>query len=177
MQVKLMNANERIINELHECLNVFREIVGAYVTKLNDLGARILECISEGIGLEKAYFASDLSADNILTVNHYPSCPNPSLTLGLAKHTDPNLRTILQVVPLDVLGLELFTDGQWLSVNTAPDAFIVFVGNQLEVGSNGELKATLHRVRNATKVRTSVAFFINPSYECIVEPAKELIQA
>uniref|UniRef100_A0A803LFD0 Fe2OG dioxygenase domain-containing protein n=1 Tax=Chenopodium quinoa TaxID=63459 RepID=A0A803LFD0_CHEQI len=157
--------------------NTEKEIVGAYVTELKDLGARILECISEGIGLEKGYFASELSADNILTVNHYPPCSNPSLTLGLTKHSDPNLITILQAVPLHVPGLELFKNGQWMSVDTVPDAFVVFVGNQLEVVSNGELKAAVHRVSNATEARTSAAFFINPSYECIVEPAKELVQA
>ncbi|XP_021770459.1 hyoscyamine 6-dioxygenase-like [Chenopodium quinoa] len=169
---------------LEECIKFwpqnpenYREIVGAYVTELKDLGARILECISEGIGLEKGYFASELSADNILTVNHYPPCSNPSLTLGLTKHSDPNLITILQAVPLHVPGLELFKNGQWMSVDTVPDAFVVFVGNQLEVVSNGELKAAVHRVSNATEARTSAAFFINPSYECIVEPAKELVQA
>lgn len=103
------------------------------MTALKDLGSRILGFISQGIGLEKEYFANELSEDNNLIVNHYPPCPNSSLTLGLTKHSDPNLITILQAVPLHVPGLELFKDGQWLSVSTVPDAFVVFVGNQLQV--------------------------------------------
>ena len=107
--------------------------MGLYVTALKEVGSRILEKISEGIGLEKGYFKNELSQDNILTVNHYPPCPDPSLTLGLTKHSDPNLITILQALPVDVPGLELFKDEQWLSFSTVPHAFIIFVGNQLEV--------------------------------------------
>lgn len=47
----------------------------------------------------------------------------------------------------------------------------------MQVVSNGKLKATVHRVTNASEARTSAAFIINPSKECIVEPAKELVQA
>lgn len=42
---------------------------------------------------------------------------------------------------------------------------------------NGAQKAAVHRVRNAGEARTSVAFFINPSDERIVEPAKDYVQA
>ncbi|CAO2826578.1 unnamed protein product [Amaranthus hypochondriacus] len=168
---------------LHECIKFwpknpqnYRDRVGVYVTALKEVGSRILEKISEGIGLEKGYFENELSEDNILTVNHYPPCPDPSLTLGLTKHSDPNLITILQALPVDVPGLQLFKDEHWLSFSTVPHAFIIFVGNQLEVVSNGKLKAAVHRVSNAIEARTSAAFFINPSYECIVEPAKQLLQ-
>lgn len=122
--------------------------MGAYATALKDLGSRVLGCISQGIGLEKDYFACELSEDNILTVNHYPPSPNPSLTLGLTKHTDPNLITILQAVPVEVPGLELIKEEKWLSFGTAPDAFMVFVGNQLEVISL--LKLTIRLIRSCS---------------------------
>lgn len=69
---------------------------------------------------------------------HYPSSPNPSLTLGI---TDPNLITILQAVLVEVPGLKFFKDGQWLSFAIEPDGFMVFIGNQLEVSNYKSLNS------------------------------------
>lgn len=97
------------------------------------MGKKILEQITQGLGLEKGYFASELTEDNILTINHYPICPDPSVTIGLPRHKDPTLINIVQAAPVNVPGLQLFKDGQWFGFETAPNAFLVFVGNQLEV--------------------------------------------
>ncbi|KAL9225839.1 hypothetical protein vseg_001718 [Gypsophila vaccaria] len=144
----------------------------AYTTQLKGLGSKILEHKSEGLGLEPHYFDGQLSGDDYLTINHYPSCPNPNLTLGLPKHTDPNLITIL--LQDDALGLQLFKDGQWFDVDPLPNSFIIMVSNQLEIVSNGKLKSAIHRaVTNARKARTSIVYFINPTRECIVQTANK----
>ncbi|XP_021768612.1 hyoscyamine 6-dioxygenase-like [Chenopodium quinoa] len=173
-----------ICSPLEECIKFwpqnpknYREIVGAYVVALKGMGMKILENISQGLGLEKNYFANELTEDNILTINHYPICPDPSLTIGLPKHKDPTLINIVQA-PADVPGLQLFKDGQWFSFETAPNAFLVFVGNQLEVVSNGKMKGVVHRVvTNSNNARTTAVFFVSPSMECIVKPAKALSEA
>uniref|UniRef100_A0A803LFC9 Fe2OG dioxygenase domain-containing protein n=2 Tax=Chenopodium quinoa TaxID=63459 RepID=A0A803LFC9_CHEQI len=153
------------------------EIVGAYVVALKGMGMKILENISEGLGLEKDFFANELTEDNILTINHYPICPDPSLTIGLPKHKDPTLINIVQA-PADIPGLQLFKDEQWFGFETAPNAFLVFVGNQLEVVSNGKMKGVVHRVvTNSNNARTTAVFFVSPSMECIVKPAKALSEA
>ncbi|CAO2826579.1 unnamed protein product [Amaranthus hypochondriacus] len=154
----------------------YREIIGSYVIALKDMSKKILELISQGLGLEEKYFENDLSKEQLLTINHYPKCPDPSVTIGLPKHKDPTILNILQVAPIEVPGLQFLKDGQWFGIDTSPNAFLIFIGNQLEVISNGNLKSAVHRVMNATKARTSSVFFTSPSSECIIEPAKILVQ-
>ncbi|KAK8717966.1 hypothetical protein V6N13_045216 [Hibiscus sabdariffa] len=51
-----------------------------------------------------------------------------------------------------------------------------FGGNQLQIISNDKLKSVEHRVvTNSNLARTSAAFFIAPSGDSIIEPAKSLI--
>ncbi|XP_074317846.1 flavanone 3-dioxygenase 2-like [Silene latifolia] len=167
-------------NSLEECLKFwpqnpqrFKDIVGAFVIALKELGSRILACISKGLGLDQDYLGTQQSKDSTLIVNHYPPCPDPNLTLGIPKHTDPSLITIIQ--SCHVPGLQVIKNGEWFSVETPPNSFIVFMGNQMVVVSNGELKAVEHRVVNATEARTSIVFNLIPSEDCTVGPAKALL--
>lgn len=74
----------------------YREVVGRYSGEVRKLSLGILELICEGLGLRQGYFGEELTKEKLLSVNHYPPCPDPSFTLGLPKHSDPNLITILQ---------------------------------------------------------------------------------
>lgn len=86
--------------------------------------------ICEGLGLEPGYF-SDTSEVQILSSNFYPSCPDPSLTLGILAHQDTSLVTL--VYQGDSTGLQFLKDGQWINVGSIPNSFVVNIGNQLEV--------------------------------------------
>ncbi|GAB2254418.1 hypothetical protein Droror1_Dr00022227 [Drosera rotundifolia] len=170
-------ASEECIHSWPVKPNRYKEVVGALSTEVRKLGSRILEMICQGLGLEKGFFFKDgLSEDMFLTVNHYPPCPDPSLTLGLAKHCDPNLITIL--MQGDVPGLQVFKDGEWISVQPLKHAFIINVGYLLHIVSNGKLRSAEHRaVTNTSTPRTSAGFFILASKESVVEPAKALVDA
>lgn len=86
--------------------------------------------ICEGLGLEPWYCQST-SEIQLLSSNFYPPCPNPSLTLGILPHQDPSLITILYQG--NSTGLQVMKDGQWINVGAIPNAFVVNIGNQLEV--------------------------------------------
>ncbi|XP_061366965.1 hyoscyamine 6-dioxygenase-like [Gastrolobium bilobum] len=151
----------------------YRECVGGCSVEVKKLASRILSLISEGLGLKCGYFDNDLTGSMTMSVNHYPPCPEPSLTLGITKHSDPNLLTIL--LQDDVCGLQVFKDGKWIAVEPLPHAFVVNIGYQLQIISNGKLQSAEHRaVTNSREARTSAAFFVAPSDECIVEPAQAL---
>lgn len=90
-----------------------------------------MNLFGEGLGLEYGYFDNDLTGSILLSVNHYPPCPEPNLTLGITKHSDPNLITIL--LQDDVSGLQVFKDGEWIAVEALPHAFVINVGYQLQV--------------------------------------------
>ncbi|XP_021734080.1 hyoscyamine 6-dioxygenase-like [Chenopodium quinoa] len=168
---------------LEECIHSwpqkptkYREVVGKYVTEVNEMGTRILELISEGLKLGVGYFANELSQEQYLSIHCYPPCPDPSLTLGLRPHCDTGLITIL--LQGTVAGLQTLTDGQWIGVEPILDAFVINIGYQLQIVSNGKLHSVEHRaVTNKDETRMTAAFFIEPKGDCIVEPAKALINA
>lgn len=64
--------------------------------------------------------------------NFYPPCPDPELTLGLAVHTDLNALTVLMQSE-EVSGLQVIKDGNWVAVDPVPNAFVVNLGDQLQV--------------------------------------------
>ncbi|OMP09753.1 Oxoglutarate/iron-dependent dioxygenase [Corchorus olitorius] len=154
----------------------YREVVATFSVEAKKLASRILEFISEGLGLESGYFRDKLSEELSLVVNYYPPCPDPSLALGFSKHCDPNLITILHQG--DIYGLQVFKDGEWIGVEPLHNAIVVNIGNQLQIISNNKLKSAEHRVVTNSKVsRTTAAFFISPSDDTIIEPAKPLTDA
>ncbi|CAK9140633.1 unnamed protein product [Ilex paraguariensis] len=173
IKVPCQPLEEECVQLCPEKPNRYREIVVSYVKELRKLSLRILELICEGLGLEGGYF-EESSEVQLLTANYYPPCPDPSTTLGLLRHCDPSLITIL--LEGDVSGLQVFKDGEWIGVKALSNAFVVIVGNQLEIISNQKLKSAEHRaVTNPSEARTSIATLINPSLDFVVEPAKLLV--
>jgi len=110
----------------------FSKIVGKYTQELRALGLRILDLISEGLGLSPNYFSEELSANPVLISHNYPPCPEPSLTLGASRHKDPNILTILFQEP-NITALQVLKDGAWIPVEPIPNAFVVNMGFMLQV--------------------------------------------
>ncbi|KAJ1413951.1 Oxoglutarate/iron-dependent dioxygenase [Sesbania bispinosa] len=110
----------------------YREVVGKYTQELRKLGLEILELLCEGLGLNSEYFNGGLSENPSILAHHYPPCPDPSLTLGLAKHRDPTIITIL-LQDEDVEGLQVLKDGEWIGVKPIPNAFVINIGLLLQV--------------------------------------------
>ena len=92
---------------------------------------KILGLICDGMGLETGYLEGELSKNQLISVNHHIPCPDPSLTLGMPEHSDPNLISMIQQG--DVCGLQALKDGQWIGVEPIPGAFVVIPGLQLRV--------------------------------------------
>ncbi|XP_074371726.1 hyoscyamine 6-dioxygenase-like [Apium graveolens] len=149
------------------------DVVSTYLTEVSKLGKTILGLICKGLGLEKGYF-DGISEVELLSANMYPPCPDPSLTLGIRRHHDPSIITILHQG--NVPGLQVMKDGNWITVGAVANALVVNIGNQLEIFSNGMLKSVEHRVvTNSSETRLSITAFINPSPSCFVEPAQALV--
>ncbi|KAG5567439.1 hypothetical protein RHGRI_002852 [Rhododendron griersonianum] len=152
----------------------YREVFGPYSVEVRNLGLRILDLICEGLGLESGYFRGPLSEGQLMLVNHYPPCPDPTLVLGLPKHGDPHLITLLNQG--GVPGLQVWKDEQWVMVEPIPNAFVVNINHMLQIISNGKLRSAYHRVVTSSNVaRTTVACFILPSKDILIEPAKSLV--
>jgi 2'-deoxymugineic-acid 2'-dioxygenase/mugineic-acid 3-dioxygenase len=92
----------------------------------------LLQMLCQGMGLRYDYFDGNLGGtDVIVSLNHYPVCPDPSTMIGLPPHCDRNLLTLL--LPSTVPGLQFSHNGEWINVDPLPNALIVNFGLTLEV--------------------------------------------
>ncbi|NP_001311537.1 protein SRG1-like [Capsicum annuum] len=162
------------------CLPVScRKVISEYGEKMVKLSRRLIKILSIGLGLNEDYvhksFGGDGESSACLRVNFYPKCPQPDLTLGLSPHSDPGGITIL-LPDTDISGLQIRRGNNWLTVNPIPNAFIVNIGDQIQVLSNAIYKSVEHRVIvNSNKERLSLAFFYNPGGRALIKPADELV--
>ncbi|MBA0677517.1 hypothetical protein Goari_018921 [Gossypium aridum] len=155
-----------------------RDLMSEYGAEVVKLCGRLLKAMSISLGLKEDYLQNAFGGEDIgacLRVNFYPKCPQPDLTLGLSSHSDPGGMTLL-LPDHDIAGLQVRKNGKWITVKPVPNAFIVNVGDQIQVMSNAIYKSVEHRVIvNPVKDRVSLAFFYNPKSDLLIEPAKELV--
>lgn len=87
---------------------------------------------------------------------------------GVGAHKDPGYLTL--VLQDQQSGLEVLTDNGWVGAAPLPGAFVVNIGELLELASNGYLKATMHRVVSppAGIERLSCAFFMAAQLDATV---------
>ncbi|GMQ07193.1 hypothetical protein CsSME_00051492 [Camellia sinensis var. sinensis] len=91
---------------------------------------------------------------------------------GAGAHSDFGLITLLATD--DVYGLQICKDKdakpqKWEFVAPLKGAFIVNLGDMLERWSNCIFRSTLHRVLGNGQERYSIAYFVQPSHDCLVE--------
>ncbi|CAK9133842.1 unnamed protein product [Ilex paraguariensis] len=155
-----------------------RELVAEYGKEVVKLCENLMKVLSVNLGLGEDYLQQAFGGDDVgacLRVNFYPKCPQPDLTLGLSSHSDPGALTLL-LPDDDVSGLQVRQGDNWITVKPVPNAFIVNIGDQIQVLSNAAYKSVEHRVIvNSVKERVSLAFFYNPKGDILIEPAKELV--
>lgn len=166
---------ERYIDQWPSNPPSFREDVAEYCTSIRRLVLRLLQAISDSLGLDRDYMDKAMRQHGQhMALNYYPPCPEPELTYGLPAHTDCNLITIL--LQDDVTGLQVLRQGKWVAINSVPNTFIVNLGDQMQVLSNDLYKSVLHRaVVNCKKERISIPTFYCPSPDAIIGPAPELV--
>jgi isopenicillin N synthase-like dioxygenase len=94
---------------------------------------KILKLMAKAIGMEYNYM-KNLFEDGrqSIRMNYYPPCPQPELVIGLSPHSDATGLTILLQLN-EIEGLQIRKDGMWIPVIPLPNAFVVNIGDILEV--------------------------------------------
>ncbi|KAI5425716.1 probable 2-oxoglutarate-dependent dioxygenase SLC1 [Lathyrus oleraceus] len=168
----------------------FQEVVATYAKETKQLFMAIMKAILESLGImednqEEMTKEKDNNDNNnimkeldngsqMLVTNFYPPCPEPDLTLGMHPHSDYGFLTLL--LQDEVEGLQIQFQDKWLTVQPIPNAFVVNIGDHLEIFSNGKYKSVLHRVLvNEVKSRISIASLHSLPFNCTVKPSPKLI--
>lgn len=154
----------------------FRENLEDYCIKMRDLAINIFDLIEKALGIEPRDIKESLGeGGQSIRINYYPPCPQPENVLGLNAHTDASALTIL-LQGNEVEGLQIEKDGTWIPVKPLPNAFIISLGDVLEVMTNGIYKSTMHRaVVNSQKERLSIVAFYGPGWSGNIGPAPTLV--
>lgn len=112
-----------------------RDVIDEYGKQVVKLAGNLMKILSVNLGLEEDRLQDAFGGEDIgacLRVNFYPKCPQPDLALGLSSHSDPGGMTIL-LPDSHVAGLQVRKDGNWITVKPARHAFIVNIGDQIQV--------------------------------------------
>ncbi|XP_028776166.1 probable 2-oxoglutarate/Fe(II)-dependent dioxygenase [Neltuma alba] len=100
----------------------------------------------------------------------------PDLVLGISPHSDSGTITIL-LQDDHITALRIHHHGHWIPVKPLPGAFVVNVGDTLEVWSNGRYKSVQHRaVTNESRARISIAMLVSPHDEAEMGPAEPMLR-
>ncbi|KAK2368269.1 protein SRG1 [Trifolium repens] len=153
-----------------------RDTFELYSMELQKLSMVIVEYMGKALKMDENEMRM-LFEDGIqsMRMNYYPPCPQPEKVIGLTPHSDGSALTILLQLN-DVQGLQVRKDGNWVPVKPLPNAFIVNIGDILEIITNGIYRSIEHRATvNSEKERISIATFYTSKHDGEIGPAKSLI--
>ncbi|WP_019200574.1 isopenicillin N synthase family oxygenase [Tsukamurella sp. 1534] len=155
-------------NQWPERLPRLRAVMERWDADLSRISLALLRSWARSLGADPGVFDDAFAHDpaTLIKVVRYPA--GTRTDQGVGAHKDSGVLTLLLADPSSE-GLQVLPPGEreWIDVPPVPGAFIVNIGEMLEVGTDGYLHATEHRVvnRGAGGDRISVPYFFNPSVD------------
>ena len=179
-----------------------KNAIDDYAEKNAELAHVLLKLLSEALVGSGDLFDQTFGADSLQVqrLTRYPARSEiPDVTegeIGSGVHTDYGGLTLLRAdgPGLAVLKPDLASDNvlaatfspelefphssEWLEVEARPGTFIVLAGEALQRLSHGRILAARHKVDLPPHLdRLSLAFFLDPRPEAVLEPLPELQSA
>ncbi|XP_059433263.1 protein SRG1-like [Corylus avellana] len=171
--VTTLPLNQSLFDKLPPKL---RNTLQAYSMEVKKLAIAILGHMAKALKMDAEEMV-ELFSDGVqsMRMNYYPPCPEPNKTIGFTPHSDADALTILYQLN-ETEGLQIRKDGRWVSVKPLPHAFVVNIGDIMEIVSNGIYRSIEHRSTvNSTKERLSIATFYSSKLDSELGPAASLI--
>ncbi|KAI8896516.1 hypothetical protein BC833DRAFT_597266 [Globomyces pollinis-pini] len=165
-------------NQYPKQLQNFKQLFEEYVVEMRKIGKMIMHGIAMSLNLNQDFF--DQFMDDsfwAMRMIGYPPLSTDDGSISCGEHTDYGCLTILNTD--DTTGaLQIQTkSGEWVDANPIPGAFVVNIGDMINIWTNDMYKSTLHRVIHThDSFRISIPFFFEPSYDTIVKPLKECVK-
>ncbi|MBN3860052.1 isopenicillin N synthase family oxygenase [Neisseriaceae bacterium PsAf] len=144
----------------------FKEVITAWQKDLRKISIDLLHAVLVALDLPENSLDDFVTGtpNELLKIIHYPGTDDETQKQGLGPHKDSGILTLL--LQDKVGGLQVYTkDNKWIDVPYAENAFIINIGEVLELATNGYLVANIHQVISPKQSvdRYSVAYFLTPS--------------
>ncbi|MDQ1550413.1 MAG: hypothetical protein QOD27_2071 [Microbacteriaceae bacterium] len=148
-----------------------QDVATRWNDQLSAVALRLMRAWAVSLGAPENVF-DDAFADRPFTLTkivRYPGESDPEPKQGVGAHRDGGVLTLLLIEP-GKDGLQVEHDGEWIDAPALPGAFVVNIGEMLELATDGYLKATLHRVISPRigSDRISIPFFYNPALDTVM---------
>lgn len=175
----LVQANTPLIgaNDWPE-LAGFKTEIQAYYKAVFELGRRLFSGFALALNLPENHFDSMVTCPpSKLRLIYYPFDADAEDAPGIGAHTDYECFTLLLA---DQPGLEVMNEeGDWIDappiLENGEEAFVVNIGDMLEVMTAGQFVATSHRVRKVSQERYSFPLFYACDYHTQIRPLDDFI--
>ena len=159
----------------------FQTRVLDYYQAVFALGRRLFDAFALALELPEGYFTSMVTCPpSKLRLIHYPFDASAQDSPGIGAHTDYECFTLLLA---DQPGLEVLNeDSAWIDAPpqkspAGEEAFVINIGDMLEVLSAGTFVATAHRVRKVPQERYSFPLFFACDYHTLIRPLPSFLSA
>ena len=154
-------------------LTEFRAAMEKYFDELEALSKVLLRGFARSLGVEEELLLKMFKTPTTrLKLNHYPPQNNPTddHNIGVVPHSDSGAFTILWQDSHG--GLEVQNkENDWVGAPPIDNTFVVNLGSIMQIWSDGNFSATVHRVINRSgNDRYSIPLFVNPSHDTIIHP-------
>ena len=140
-------------------------VIAEWDAELARVGRELLRHWAASLGSPEDVFDAAFAETpaTLIKVVRYPARSDDDQ--GVGAHRDAGVLTLLLAEP-GTTGLEVrgagASEATWIDVDPLPGAFIVNIGEMLEIASGGYLRSTEHRVKLSDRERISVPYFFNP---------------
>ncbi|KAG2315612.1 hypothetical protein Bca52824_018734 [Brassica carinata] len=153
----------------HEALQHWPQLCRVVEVLMEDVGVRLEdERMNSLMGTNSMFSCSDM--------NYYPTCPSPELTIGVGRHSDMGMLTVLLQDGIGGLYVRL-DNGDLVEIPPLNGALVINVGDTLQIPSNGKYKSAEHRVRTTNiGSRVSVPIFTAPNPSEKIVPLPEVVK-
>lgn len=144
--------------------------VMAWLERMEQLGTTVMRALAVGLGQPADVFESATKPDpeSLIKIIRYPSAEGPGPGQGVGPHHDAGLITFISQD--ETGGLEVEYEGAFVPVSPMPEAYVLNLGEMLQLATSGFLKATTHQVISPASgaERISLAYFHHPRLEAIL---------
>ena len=154
-----------------DALPQLRPVINAWQQAMTGVALRLLRAFAKALSLPPDAFDAlyGTQPNEHVKLIRYPGQAAEASQQGVGAHKDSGFLTFLLQDHQPGLQVEVAPD-RWVDALPKPGAFVVNIGELLEIATNGYLRATVHRVVSppAQQERVSIAFFLGAQLDAEV---------